>query len=291
MRRVLLAVLTIVAVATGGVVAIDAQTTADRFEPNDDIETATEIDAGTHGNLSIHTDDDTDHYAVDVKPGTPINVSVVFDHSASDIDASLYGPDEQQVDAAISVTDNETLTATADDGGTYYVEVRSYLVGTAPYSLDVRTGTAGTSEASADADRFEGNDRVENATSIERGEYANLSIDGTDVDYYAVEASESDDLNVSLAFGHDAADVDLTLYGPNESVVAESDSVTDNETVNYTVESSGTHYVRVDTYGGGAARYEMTVGPIDQSGNPLPVGALPVLFAALIAFGLARRLR
>ncbi|PSQ45233.1 hypothetical protein BRD17_01925 [Halobacteriales archaeon SW_7_68_16] len=144
------------------------------------------------------------------------------------------------------------------------------------------------------ADQFEPNDDFENATQVDRGTYDNLSIhEEDDTDYYAVEASQGDDLNVSAQFDHGDADVDLRLYAPNQTQVGSSASVTDDEVINHTANTDGTYYVQVRSFLSGSASYDMSVRPVPSSSGPLglPVGALPVLFAALIAFGVARRLR
>ena len=129
-------------------------------------------------------------------------------------------------------------------------------------------------------DQYEENDNL--ATAYSPGynwEQINLSsIDGlgvaNDDDWYAIEVGPSgfERVLVDLEFTHANGDIDLELYDASGTVLTGSYSVTDNESIDYTVANPGTYYLRVYPYSGSENTYDLwwddvpPAGSVDLSG-------------------------
>jgi len=107
----------------------------DRFEPNDGGNLPS-LEPGTYEELRI-IDDDRDGFSVDLSTGETLNVTATFDSDDGNLDLSLYGPDNQSVASSFSVTDNESVTWTAEQGGSYTVVVSSRTNDSARYDLEL----------------------------------------------------------------------------------------------------------------------------------------------------------
>lgn len=117
----------------------------------------------------------------------------------------------------------------------------------------------GIGNRTPDNGTFEPDDSFMAAGSVGNGTYSGLRIDVGDVDYYAVELTANDTLQVSIDFRHSRGDLDLTLYGPDREVVDSSISTTDGESVSVRSARPGTYYVKVYGYRNAAAPYRMHV--------------------------------
>jgi len=110
----------------------------DRFEPNDDFSSATDISPGrTYDDLRI-VGGEWDVFAVDLAAGERLTANASFDDSTGDLDLFLYHPNQSRADASRSTTDDEQVTGpVAPQAGTYYVGVHGYEGASAPYDLRV----------------------------------------------------------------------------------------------------------------------------------------------------------
>mgnify|MGYP006279319525 CR=1 FL=1 len=229
----------------------------DRFEPNDERENATSIESGSYDDLGIFAGEE-DYFAVDVGEGERLDASVAFDHDGGDLDMALLGPDGYTVDRSLSVSDGESVDAAAaeDGNGTYYVVVSGYDGATNGYDLNVTV----EDDPAADAgDRYEPNDRMGDAASIETGDHDGLSVVNGEEDYFAVSVDEGDRVSATIDFDHENGDLDLTLFGPDGDVLDSSYSTTDGESVEAVAESGGEYYVQVAGYDRATNGYDLTV--------------------------------
>ncbi|MBN2693324.1 pre-peptidase C-terminal domain-containing protein [bacterium] len=98
-------------------------------------------------------------------------------------------------------------------------------------------------------DYFESNNTIDDAESnavVSIGRYNNLSICPSDIDYYAIPLNAGDKLFAYIYFTHNQGDLDLRLYGTDGvTSLANSNSLTDNEDIQYVAPNSGIYYLRV----------------------------------------------
>ncbi|MDX2418006.1 MAG: PPC domain-containing protein, partial [Xanthomonadales bacterium] len=94
----------------------------DEFEDNDSIATATPLTAGLQI-AGIVCPVDQDWFSISVEVGEVISVTMKFNHADGDIEMTLYDPAGLPVDSAISESDNEIITYTATQSGTYKLKV------------------------------------------------------------------------------------------------------------------------------------------------------------------------
>jgi len=273
----------VVLVGMGTVLALTAPfagtaTAQDQYEPNDDYATATEIEPGDYGGLTLDGEDEG-HYAVEMEAGETIDASVTFDEDVVDQpDIAIYDPDGDQVETGEQFTEPTTSTVTkraaiqASESGTYYVRVDgdSRYQGTANYSLSI---------AVASNDRFEPNGVMASASQLEDEEYDDLSLLSGEEDYYAVQLREGETLNATIEYDEDAAnsfdfdleDADGDRVEPgDENSDPTSDIVTDRITVE--APDTGTYYLRVegDSRYQGTSDYSLSVGGASALTTPTP---------------------
>lgn len=124
----------------GSAAVASVQPENDRFEPNDERETATNIGPGSYDALQI-VRGDRDYFAVELEANTSLTATAAFSHQTGDLELGIYGPNGELQAASTSTTDNETVRLDrATTAGTYYLVVIGATNDTvAPYSLAVET--------------------------------------------------------------------------------------------------------------------------------------------------------
>jgi len=124
-------------------------------------------------------------------------------------------------------THDMTLIVTDDDGA----------ANSATVSVTVESDTV----------TLEPNDSPESATDVGTGAtYENRSIsDRYDVDYYAVDAAAGDTITADISYTQADGNLYAALWDSDRSAVGGSNSFSDNESIEHTVDSGGTYYVRV----------------------------------------------
>jgi len=186
---------------------------------------------------------DDDWYQIDVDPGsTLIQVDCRFTHAEGDIDISLYNPSGSFVAGSNSETDNEFISYSTSISGTFYILVHYGNAGNT-YDLwweDVKE------------DAYEENDTLETAWhpgyDWERTWLFDFNGNGhqADDDWYRIDVDPgSDHVQVDCRFIHAEGDIDIALYDSSGTLVAVSESSTDDEFIDQTVSSSGTYYIKV----------------------------------------------
>lgn len=133
-------------------------------------------------------------------------------------------------------------------------------------SIDLPVTVVGGGSLVTD-DAYEENDILTDAAPLsDNGTYASLEC--LDDDWYEVYAYSGDQLDVSIQFTDAVSDLDLKLVNESGVVVAGSYSITDNESVSYSVGSSGRYYIKVYDYDGNGNSYDLAVGGIGQGPEP-----------------------
>lgn len=226
----------------------------DRFEPNDDLGSATRVSSAIYGNLSV-TAGDEDVYAVDLDEGERFNVSIFFHQPAGNLDLAVRGPDGTELEANASLTDDEFASVVARESGTHYAVVDGFADASVAYRLVIFV----TGNVYPMRDRFEPNDALGDATPVSPGTYTDLTIVDGESDFYAVDVGAGQELHAAISFEHRTGDLDLDVHGPDGTELAYSDSVTDNESARIVADGAGTYYVEVYGFEGDSGRYDLDV--------------------------------
>lgn len=108
-----------------------------------------------------------------------------------------------------------------------------------------------SSTAIGNDDNYENNNRRKKAFNLSKFEQTLLSdIDGLgiarDNDFFKIKVTEgSFDVSVDLFFDHADGNLALFLLDKGNNVVAISESLTDNESINVTVDQAGTYFIKI----------------------------------------------
>jgi len=236
----------------------------DRFEPNDDFESAAPLSDGEATNLEL-AGEEVDYYAVQLNESEQLSVST--DGASEQMRVRLFAPDRvTQLRAGSGDTSfggdlDASLTDTAEEDGTYYVEVDSLSDRSTGYSLSVQTPNL--------TDQYEPNDGFASATNLTRGQYSDLELAGEELDYYAVQLNASEQLTVSTSGASEQMQV--RLFAPDQITELRSASGDTSfggdldASTAYTPLESGTYYVEVDSLSDRSTGYSLSVQTVDRT--------------------------
>ncbi len=246
--------------------------TPDGFEPNDAAGSATALQVGNYGALSL-CGGDQDFYSFDLLTGDPLEIQVLFRHAEGDINLELRGPANQVVASGVSTTDNESITLAAPSDGRYVLRVfMTQDLGPQPgntYSLDLGLECG--------EDRFEPNDTEATArpSTPPVGEL-NLAVCPENDDFYAFNVTLGQEIRIEARFSDADGDIDLRLIEPSGTTAQSASSTSDNETIVHTAEETGRYVLRVFLFGDSGRRpgnrydLDITVGGATPPVNPPP---------------------
>lgn len=172
--------------------------------------------------------------------------------------------------AAPYVAGVAALTEDASSSGLSADELEAALTGTAtdirqpgadPVSGAGRVDPEGAVESVLpENDRFEPNDDLENATTLQPGIYENLQIVAGESDVYAVDLIAGESLSAAARFNHDTGNLNMEVYAPDGTLLETSRTATDNESLNIdTVSQPGTYYVLVSGNQSDSAPYTLSL--------------------------------
>ena len=183
---------------------------------------------------------------------------IEFSHAAGDLDMVLVSPDLRVVDRSQRTGDEESVGTSSTDAGRYLFAVYGYRGARGGYRLLLEV------DGVAD-DSFEENDSIAAAASIGAGDHA---LELIDEDWYRVEASRGQTLSADILFRHAAGDLDLSLHAADGSVLATSESTSDQERVSATASADGAFLVRAYGYRGAQGSYELRLRLSDPAPRP-----------------------
>ncbi|MCB9553331.1 MAG: lamin tail domain-containing protein [Myxococcales bacterium] len=119
-------------------------------------------------------------------------------------------------------------------------------------------------------DDFEPNEDIGSATPIVAGSYADLSICGDDVDFYAIEICAGGTLTLDVLFTHADGDIDA-LFGDADDIITSSESGSDNEQIVFLNDGpTATFYAQVFGFDGAENSYSLEVA-IDGCDGPVEI--------------------
>jgi hypothetical protein len=197
---------------------------------------------------------DEDWYLIDVDMASQrIQVDCRFIHADGDIDIALYyDPFGAPLASSESPTDNELIDVAISGGGIYYIKVF--------YWDELIGGTGNTYDLRWDdftEDVYEENDTRGTAWhpgyNWERKWLSDIDGSGiqADDDWYRIDVdAASHGIQVDCQFTHADGDINVGLYDSTGTLLASSETTTDNEFIDHPIPGGGTYYVRV--YSGNA---------------------------------------
>jgi hypothetical protein len=115
-------------------------------------------------------------------------------------------------------------------------------------------------------DIFEPNDGL-GAPRLDPGRYDGLVLCAGSVDYYGIFVGVGDTIQARALFVHANGNIDLQLYAPDRStVVGQTTSMTDDESLEYVATEGGEYKVRVAAPGSENTQYVLVITVIPAAG-------------------------
>ena len=196
---------------------------ADRFEPNDAPGEAVTLDAGEFVDLTL-CGGDLDWFSIFLSRGDRLQVIVSTDFlNADHFLTTLFNPDATEV----LQEDNLLIDHTVSEDSAYLVRIQTSDL-RAGYGLRV-TVSRGTP---CDDDEMEPNDSALSAVPVEAGGYPGLVVCPHDEDWYVIDRTYEQKLEVRIEYPAIEGDLDLDLLaGDAQTLVMRSATAADFELV------------------------------------------------------------
>lgn len=245
----------------------------DRYENNDQCTsptgscTAKSIPTGqVEQNLRVCSGDD-DWYAIDADPGQEITANIEYDPSVAPVDMRVL--EETDFGAPIAgptsgTSSPKTLTWETTRQQTFYLE--TYTSGGSFnnfYNLQVDKTNLGTCEDDSYDTGGSSNDSASNAVSVSApGLEVSRRICDSNVDWYKIDnVTTGRNFEAFVNYDYSIGDVDLTVYGPNDSTTSVGSSTTtnDDDSVLVTDPAGGTYYIKVEPKNPARVDYDLLV--------------------------------
>ena len=221
----------------------------DLFEDNDSFATASVLappEDYVYEDLSIHESGDADYYRFTASASGDMTFTVNFFHATGDIDMIVYSDTGTEIARSVSVTNNESITVSANEGDNFVVHVYGYNGATNDYTLEV--------DQPDRIDDYEPNDSIAEAIFIDTPGMMtfipDLSVHTGNQDYFEFVAARDGQLKVHLDFEHDQGNIDARVIDVNGNVVASSSrdetaADPDHEHLQWEATAGATYYVHV----------------------------------------------
>lgn len=239
----------------------------DSYEENDSLSSADPLvpDGTTTGLMMCPSTQnsygDQDWFRLPISETTLVYVEINFSQADGDLDLILTDNQGSEIAYSLSVSDTEAVMECLDPGD-YYVLIDSLDTGVhAPYTLYVEKEVGGC----CNNDDLESNDSTSQAVPVQNQELLeDLSICENDEDWFAVDVGANKTLHVSMLFDQNASnqDLDMYLYAPDGKTnltpccdPSNGQSSTSDEELTYTVDSTGTYFLKVEGYSGSVNTY------------------------------------
>ncbi len=229
----------------------------DPLEPNNVCQAASPIEPGTLGDLTVCQDFD-DWFALDLVAMDFVRITIGFTHRDGDLDLQVYGPDcETLVAQSRGARDQEQVEFMVDQTGRYFVRVFYFLgqSGSNGYSLTYDL-------IRCQRDRFEPNDRPDQARAVSLAGEQGLTTCGDDIDYYLVDLIQGREVTIR-ADVTDGPPLSITLYQwspPNPPLFLRSRM---GQPLTYTPQADGTYLLKVQQLAGEITEYDLVIEGLD----------------------------
>ena len=212
----------------------------DSFEENDNFSTAANVTLYINSTINNLIYKDVDYYKFSAPCEYIINVTVKFNTYLYDLDVFLYDEDYNLIGYSITAGTEKILASvpySVDGNEDIYLEiigseeVESYQIILNISNLD---------------DNFEPNDNINQNAYIIPGNYLNLAC--YDKDFYRIFLYKDEMINITIIFNDNNGDLDLYFADSLLNLLNSSTSTTDNENIQFKVNSSGYFYILVDPF-------------------------------------------
>lgn len=255
----------------------------DELEPNDEPDRASPLGDGDSFEALGICQGDADLYRLELSAGDRLDVEIFFETALGDLDMYLFfGADsDAPIARSDTVTDDERITHTASESGTYYLIVLGYLETDSNLYRLRATVEGGGGGGECVADDAEPNENVDEAPFVEADLYAGLTLCANERDWYGVRLDAGDRLNAEIAFETSGGvDLDFFLYGRDgREELGVSNGTGETEQLALTAPATGTYYLQVLGYDGSQTSYDLLVDVCDndaQDPNDDLDGAAPL---------------
>ena len=261
----------------------------DEWEDNDDLTTAAPVDL-PNSLLDMNTCavGEEDWFVLQgVQAGELLDIRFVYFGAHGNLDASLFGPDGDELARGANAAHVETILHFATEPGDYVLRVWLVEDLAGPglfYDVDLNVGVP---PGDCD-DRFEPDNTSADATAITATLYEDFAVCLGDPDHFSFDARAGDEVTVWIDFPHAEGDVDLHLFDADGVELAAATSADDDELLVATIPADGAYVARVsqvDDDGGLTGNvYNLSLDGLSQLGcvpdgwepNDTPEAANPI---------------
>ena len=218
----------------------------DSYEHNDTIESAVSINPGFFEELTI-CGPDYDWFRLEVEEYSECELELTDINNTENLFMELKDSSGNFVESS-NIHESVPYIKTEIDHGTYYLIIEgTNNHSIIPYKLNYNLNNA----IRCDSDSYEPNDYPLDAYEITEGSYVDMTMCFEESnDWYIINLQQGDNLKILVNFIHESADIDLRLYAEYDTVSTLDLSMTgsDEEYIDYTIESSGNYYILVKAF-------------------------------------------
>ena len=250
---------------------------ADSFEPNNTFGTARDLGSSTSTySLTIEPAGDVDVFRWRAPGNGVVRFDALFSQSQGDLDLRLYDSAFNQIDASVSLDDNERVRATVSQNQELYIKVSEFS-GTqvVPYGFKATFIQPDAIDASAL------NNSLSTATNLGTGNksLSNLNIhNSSDVDYFRWTATISGQLKVDATFLHAEGNLNVSVMDLSGTELTSSSSQTNNEQALLNVTAGSSYIVKVyEANGLEQPRYDLNL----SFGSPPTISDIPLTLGSI----------
>jgi|GEM_PF-459296 len=237
-------------------------TSSNRFEPNNSIAQATQIQLPFDNSSQSITRNDNDYFVFETRR-SDVTILADIERGAGDLDIELYTANGTKLEQSNSTSSQESITQSLE-AGRYVVRVFGYSNATGNYRLRIQSNSSNpsanrpTTPETSTSMTYEPNDTSRTATQVSLPFTAeNLAIGSSDQDFYRF-TTERGFRTISIDFSHNEGDLDLYLYDSNGNQVQRSASSNDNESIAQNL-AAGSYWVRILGYRNATASYSLSI--------------------------------
>ncbi len=226
----------------------------DDNEPNDSMSETSSLKTEKY-TFFMACPGDNDFIKTTSSPGVESKMVFIYNKGAQ-LNFEATGPDGNSVPVEKSdCTGLASIDTTSASGGDFTVKVSGENI---PYRAQKLIVESSTTDRNCIDKANEPNDSGSQATTVTSGQSLNAEIcEPTDIDIYKLTATAGQKITVNALFKDDEGDLEMFLFDSSQKnnlsdITAEAlvraDTPTDNESIEYVVETGGDFYVKVFGY-------------------------------------------
>ncbi len=236
----------------------------DEYEENDGTDDAAPLptDSATYDLFLIKTELDT--FVLTLGQGDLINVTITFNGSKGNLNLYLMGGSPLTIlDQSIKPFGNSETVQFLNTFDVFNVLI---LI-----EAPAGGGISGAGieyqliiEVSTGDDSHEPNDSFSSAVPIGDGNHSNLIVRALDEDWFIFYLLSGEQVNITIGFKHALGDIDLYLIDSTNSILAQSVTNSDRETISFTSTQEGLYYLKIQLFSGSVNSYWLDISYPDE---------------------------